>query len=479
MKITKIIAILAVLVLALGVFAGCNTGNGNGTGTGNGDGEGDGGNEVTLNTHAEYLAAEVGAEVTVETYVQNKQGWWEKDGVGVASFYTQDKNGGGYFLYEMPVSADDYATLVAGTKIRVNGYIGEYAGLREIVDATFEVIAGDTYVAEALQLNANVTAADLNKYQGVYAAFDSVTVVGKGDNNAPFFYGWDGSGSQGGDIYFDAMVGETKVTFVLESYLTGADTAVYQAAEALQVGDVLDLSGYVYWYNGIQPHIVSIEKVDLDTHADYLAAEVGAEVTVEAYVQNKQGWWEKDGVGVASIYTQDKNNGGYFLYNMAISEADYQTLTQGTKIRITGYVAEYAGLRELTDITYKVIGGDTYVAEALSLNSLITAEDLNKYQCVYVSFENVTIVGKGDNNAPFLYGWDGSGSQGGDIYFDGMVGETKVTFVIESYLTGSNTDVYKAVEALEVGDVINLSGYVYWYNGIQPHIIAIEDVPAT
>ena len=32
--------------------------------------------EVTVMTYAEFAAAEVDTEVTVETYVQAKQGWW-------------------------------------------------------------------------------------------------------------------------------------------------------------------------------------------------------------------------------------------------------------------------------------------------------------------------------------------------------------------------------------------------------------------
>ena len=46
-------------------------------------------------TYAEYAAAELNAEVVVETYVQAKQGWWQDK----ATIYTQDKDGA-YFVYE-------------------------------------------------------------------------------------------------------------------------------------------------------------------------------------------------------------------------------------------------------------------------------------------------------------------------------------------------------------------------------------------
>ena len=47
------------------------------------------------------------------------------------------------------------------------------------------------------------------------------------------------------------------------------------------------------------------------------------------------------------------------------------------------------------------------------------------------------------------------------------------TFTVESYLCGQDTDVYKAVEALNVGDVVDLEGFLYWYEGANPHITAV------
>ena len=52
---------------------------------------------------------------------------------------------------------------------------------------------------------------------------------------------------------------DTEVT--IECYLTGADTEVYKAAEALAIGDVIDMEGFLYWYDGPNPHITKITKV--------------------------------------------------------------------------------------------------------------------------------------------------------------------------------------------------------------------------
>ena len=50
--------------------------------------------EVAVMTYEEYAAAEVDTEVTVETYVQAKQSWWEDK----ATVYTQDENGAYYYF---------------------------------------------------------------------------------------------------------------------------------------------------------------------------------------------------------------------------------------------------------------------------------------------------------------------------------------------------------------------------------------------
>ncbi|MBO4667325.1 MAG: hypothetical protein J5666_04265, partial [Bacilli bacterium] len=38
--------------------------------------------QVKAMTYAEYLAAEAKSDVIIDTFIQAKQGWWEKDGIG-------------------------------------------------------------------------------------------------------------------------------------------------------------------------------------------------------------------------------------------------------------------------------------------------------------------------------------------------------------------------------------------------------------
>ena len=67
-------------------------------------------------SHDEYIAADVDSPVTVETFVQDKQSWWDNK----ANLYCQSEDGA-YFIYETACSEEDYAKLEPGTKIRVTG----------------------------------------------------------------------------------------------------------------------------------------------------------------------------------------------------------------------------------------------------------------------------------------------------------------------------------------------------------------------
>ena len=206
------------------------------------------------------------------------------------------------------------------------------------------------------------------------------------------------------------------------------------------------------------------------TYEEYMAAELDSEVTIETYVQAKQSWWEDK----ATVYTQDQD-GAYFLYNMACSEEDYEKLTVGTKIKVTGYKSEWSGEVEITDATFEILEGN-YVAEALDVTALLGTDELIAHQNEFVSFKGMTVEAKQDadgNDVAFLYNWDGSGQDGSDLYFDASLDGATYTFTVESYLCDNTTDVYNAVKALNIGDVIDMEGFLYWYEGVNPHITSV------
>lgn len=206
------------------------------------------------------------------------------------------------------------------------------------------------------------------------------------------------------------------------------------------------------------------------TYAEYVAADLDSQVVIETYVQAKQSWWDNQ----ATVYTQDKD-GAYFLYNMACSEEDYEKLTPGTKIKVTGYKSEWSGEVEITDATFEIEEG-SYIAPAEDITALLGTDELINHQNEFVSFKGMTVEASTDadgNEVPFLYSWDGSGQDGDDLYFNVSLDGETYTFTVESYLCDNTTDVYKTVQSLQVGDTVDMEGFLYWYEGVNPHITSV------
>ena len=205
------------------------------------------------------------------------------------------------------------------------------------------------------------------------------------------------------------------------------------------------------------------------TYADYIAAEMDAEVLVETYVQAKQSWWldSETNQGKATLYTQDQD-GAIFVYQANCSEEDFAKISVGTKIRVKGFKGEYAGEIEIVDATIEVLEG-SYVAEATDVTAILgNEEELSKKQNIFASFKELTVVASKDangNDVAFLYKYNGSGQDGDDLYFNVSDGTNTYSFTVESYLCDKTTDVYAAVKALNIGDKVNMEGFLYWYNG--------------
>lgn len=214
---------------------------------------------------------------------------------------------------------------------------------------------------------------------------------------------------------------------------------------------------------------------DVMTYEEYMAADLDSQVVIETYVQAKQSWWEDK----ATVYSQDKD-GAYFLYNMACSEEDYERLVPGTKIRVTGYKSEWSGEIELMDATFEFVEGDEFIADALDVTDMLGTDGLIDHQNQFVTFKGMTVEAAGQdadgNDVAYLYNWDGSGTEGDDLYFNVSLNGETYTFTVESYLCDKTTDVYKAVQSLEIGQTVDMEGFLYWYEGVNPHITSLTVV---
>lgn len=212
--------------------------------------------------------------------------------------------------------------------------------------------------------------------------------------------------------------------------------------------------------------------VTVMSYDEYLKADIDSAVCIEAYVQANQSWWD----GKIKLYLQDENHGAYFAYDLPCTEEEAAKLTvPGTKVRISGTKAEWSGEIEIIDSTFEILDG-SFIAEPEDVTALLGKDELINHMNEKVVFKGLKVApskveGK-DEEFAFLYAWDGSGDRdsNSDLYFNVELDGNVFNFTIESYLCGNDTDVYKAVEGLKVGDTIDCEGFLYWYNGANPHI---------
>ena len=194
------------------------------------------------------------------------------------------------------------------------------------------------------------------------------------------------------------------------------------------------------------------------SYEEYMAAEVDALVCIEAYVQATQSWWDNK----ITVYAQDQD-GAYFLYEMACSEEDAAKLVPGTKIRVTGDKAEWSGEIEIMNATFEFVEGEPFIAEALDVTELLGTDAIAEKQNQKVLFKGLTVE-------KIAYKND---EPGDDIYVTLGYNGASYDFCVERYLTDPETEVYKTACELKEGDLVDIEGFLYWYEGINPHITAI------
>ena len=204
------------------------------------------------------------------------------------------------------------------------------------------------------------------------------------------------------------------------------------------------------------------------TYGEYTAAPLTGEVVVETFIQAKQALVE----GRASLYTQDPD-GGYFLYAAPMTQDEYDQLEPGMKIRVSGTKSEYSRETEILDADIEILDG-TWLAGPVDVTDLLSSKELIHYQNRLVTFTGMKVEPAAeDSKEAFLYKWDGSGKEGDDLYFNVSADGAVYQFTVETMLCDPTTDIYKAVQNLKIGDVVDMEGYLYWYLGPSPHIISL------
>ncbi len=200
-------------------------------------------------------------------------------------------------------------------------------------------------------------------------------------------------------------------------------------------------------------------EVKAMTYEEFMAADIDTPVVIDTYVQAHQSWWDNK----ITLYCQD-TEGAYFVYEAACTEEDAAKLTPGTPVRITGVKAEWSGEVEIVDATIEFRDvPEGYTAHATTLNNF-AEETLLAKQNFMVRFEQMTVKSIEYKN----------GEPGDDIYITMGNDKGDINFCVERYLTDPDSDVYKFVGELEVGDLVTVDAFLYWYEGPNPHIYYIE-----
>lgn len=211
------------------------------------------------------------------------------------------------------------------------------------------------------------------------------------------------------------------------------------------------------------------------TYADFVAASVDDAVLVTGYVQSAA--YNAAYGNVCLFLSSEDGEGAYYVYRAACDDALAEQLTLGAFVTVEGFKGEWSGEVEVVDATVTVDPSvDPVVVEAKDVTALLAADELALSINQLVAVKGAEVVAYNEDGDAFSYAWDGSGEAGAnsDLYFKVSVEGVEYTFTVESDEHAEGTDVYTAVTELQVGDVIDLEGFLYWYEGAQLHVCAVS-----
>lgn len=213
----------------------------------------------------------------------------------------------------------------------------------------------------------------------------------------------------------------------------------------------------------------TVPQFKVQTIAEYDAAQAKENVTVHGVIVAKEAYganYKNTSLYLASL----DGNGGVYAYRLACTEEQYNNeLKIGQKIYVSGPKVMYHGLREFD-------GGCTYI---LDTDPIITptVTDITSFvkdgsiknkdlQNQLVKFDNLEIVSVEEKDEKGRY--------------NVVCGDAtnNITVRINTYLTATSSDAYKAYEALKLapGMLISVSGVAGCYDGTQIHPLNADDI---
>ena len=211
----------------------------------------------------EFFAAEPDQPVLIEAYLQ---GWTYDEQYGTASLYLQNETGS-YYAYRVICDDNTVKKFYEGAKIKVSGLKGYWEGFHEVKEGgTVEMLIGK-HIYDTVDVTDSINDTEaMTKLQGAKVSVSNAVIAAQklGEEEVAFLYNWDGSGAAGGnnDLYINITIGDKTYTVTVDSDEVPEGSDTYTAATELKVGDTVRLSGYMYWYQGPQIHVNSIEPTE-------------------------------------------------------------------------------------------------------------------------------------------------------------------------------------------------------------------------
>ena len=107
-------------------------------------------------------------------------------------------------------------------------------------------------------------------------------------------------------------------------------------------------------------------------------------------------------------------------------------------------------------------------ADLVDVTDLLGTDELEQYQDQKIAIKGVKSVDTEDPGGDllrFLYGTDGNGDSGDDLYFSVEKDGKTYKFIVDASICGPETKVYQTVENVEEDAIVDLEGILRWNEG--------------
>lgn len=206
------------------------------------------------------------------------------------------------------------------------------------------------------------------------------------------------------------------------------------------------------------------------TYNEFMATNYGEQVTVAGYVQAKMAYIS-EGQNTSLFVKDQTSDNAYFIYNAIMTQDVYNSITEGTPIKITGTKNVFNKQIQIANATVEVLSGTPVVTNPIDITTIF-ASSASDYLNRKIQLTGFTVETFSDG-AVFHYGYNGSGSNGDAIFFNASYNGVTYLFTVNNYLTDPSTEVYTAVQNLQAGQTITIQGYMYVYENPMVQVTSI------